>query len=207
MATFEEQMKEWMAEGRKRFEEMQVQFSLGKMDATDAFEKQKDFLKNAATQWKENLDKATDVAEEQGTKLKSKLDELMLQLNLGKAEGKEQFEEQKKKIEAALHEVYEASKKAYNENHDKLVKLFDSNAHAFKTGIEIIQLQFALAKMDVKEDMEKAGKEIGKKMEELSSHYAELQKNAMHTIEDWNKQMIEGYHKIQDWMKDFVKSK
>ena len=37
--SFEEQFKNWISEWKTRLEEMQVQFSLGKMDAIEAFEK------------------------------------------------------------------------------------------------------------------------------------------------------------------------
>ena len=205
MATFEDQWKQWMAEGRKRFEEMQVQFSLGKMDAADAFEKQKDFLRGAVSNWKQELDKATDVAEEHAQKLKASLEELQVQLNLGKAEGREKFEEQRKKIDLAMQEVYAAGKKAYHNNYDNMMHLFDSNAQAFKTGIEIIQLQFALVKMDVKEDAEKLRKELNEKMHELSEKYNEVQKAAVKNIEEWNKHLKEGYDKMSHWVSDFLK--
>ncbi len=205
--TLENQLKNWIDQGRKYVEDMQAQMAEGKMNAADAFEKQKAFLKTSINTWKEHIDKTTDAAEESATKMKAKLDELMIQLNLGKAEGQEQFEEQKKKIETALQEAYETAKKTYNNNHDKLVRLFESHAQAYKTGIEISQLQFTLAKMQGKENWEKTSKEISQKMKELLTHYTYMQKSAIENMEEWNNQIVEGFHKMQNWLKDFVKPK
>ena len=105
----EEQFKQTFNTWKTSLEDMRMQFSLGKMDAVDAFEKQKVQLRSMIESMKTNLDKATDIAEENGTKLRSKLEELNLQLNLGKADGKDMFDEQRKKIDVALQEVFSSS--------------------------------------------------------------------------------------------------
>ncbi|MFN4993421.1 MAG: hypothetical protein ACK5FU_02065 [Bacteroidota bacterium] len=79
--SFEEQFKNWISEWKTRLEEMQVQFSLGKMDAIEAFEKQKDYLRSLVHMLKENIDKSTDMAEETATKVKASLEELQLQVH------------------------------------------------------------------------------------------------------------------------------
>ena len=86
-----EQMKQFAADWQKRMEEMQMQFSLGKMDAVDAFEKQKEQYRNSLVTLKDNLDKATDMAEDKLAEMKVKIEELRLQLALGKADGMDAF--------------------------------------------------------------------------------------------------------------------
>lgn len=54
---FNEQMKQFVSDWQKRLEEMQLQFSLGKMDAGDAFEGQKTHFRNMLETMKQNLDK------------------------------------------------------------------------------------------------------------------------------------------------------
>jgi hypothetical protein len=201
--TFEEQFKNWIAEWKTRLEEMQVQFSLGKMDAAEAFEKQKDNLRNLVNMLKDNIEKSTEMAEETATKVLASLEELQLQLNLGKAEGKDAFEAQRKKIEAALHEVYINSKTAYGNNFNYMMKLFDNNAQAFKTGLEIVQLQFALLKMDVKDDSEKLRKEMQHKMHDFYNYAEKAQQITKENIEQWNNQLHEGYEKMRNWMNEF----
>ena len=203
--NYEEQIKTWMADWRKRFEDMQVQFSLGKMDATDAFEKQKDLLRNAIVEWKSNLEKAGDKADTTMNDMKGKMEELLLQLNLGKAEGKELFEEQRKKIEAALHEIKTSGSTMYHEKFNEMMQVFDASSKAFKTGLEILQLQFSLAKMDAKVDVSEIQAQVKAKMNEISQSFGDMQKVGMQNLEAWNKQMQEGYDKFktmtEDWMK------
>ena len=203
--NYEEQIKTWMADWRKRFEDMQVQFSLGKMDATDAFEKQKDLLRNAIVEWKSNLDKAGDKTDATVNEMKAKMEELLLQLNLGKAEGKELFEEQRKKIEAALHEIKTSGSTMYHEKFNDMMQVFDTSSKAFKAGLEILQLQFSLAKMDAKVDVAEVQAQVKAKMNEITQSFTDMQKLGMQNLEAWNKQMQDGYEKLktmtEDWMK------
>ncbi len=201
----EEQVKKFAADWQKRIEELQTQFALGKMDAADAFEKQKDHLRSMVTGFKEQLDKSTDMAEEKLAALKGKLEELKVQLNLGKAEGTEAFELQKKKIEIAMHEVYVAGKEAFHKNYGQFLQLFDNNAQAFKTGLEIVKLQFSLGKMDAKEEAENARKEINEKMQELGENFKKTQQTAMQNIEEFNKQMKDGFEKMKSFAEGWMK--
>ena len=201
----EEQFKQTFNTWKTSLEDMRMQFSLGKMDAVDAFEKQKVQLRSMIESMKTNLDKATDIAEENGTKLRSKLEELNLQLNLGKADGKDMFDEQRKKIDVALQEVFSAGKHAYHGNYGYMMELFENNTKAIKAGLEIAQLQFALAKMEVKEEADKARKEIEEKITELQTSAEKAQELTKENMEQWSKQMKEGFAKMSDWMTGYIK--
>jgi hypothetical protein len=201
----EEQFKQMFDTWKTSLEEMRVQFSLGKMDAGEAFEKQKGQLRNMIETLKTNADKATDIAEENVTKLKAKLEELNLQLNLGKAETADVFEAQRKKIDLALQEVFAAGKLAYHGNYGYMMELFENNSKAIKTGLEIAQLQFKLAQMEAKDGAEAAKKEIQEKLTELQSAAEKAKDLTKENLEQWGKQMKEGMEKMNDWMSSFVK--
>lgn len=201
---FEKQFKTWLTEWKLRFEEMQVQFNLGKMDAADAFEKQKDKLKEFITAYKETLDKQTASAEDFTNKLRPKLDELWLQLNLGKAETRDIFETQRKKIESALHEIYTLGKESYDKNFNYAINIFDNNTQAFKTTLEILQLQYNLMKMDLRDGADEARKELNTKVNDF---FAQAEKNQQLTVENinhFNKQLRENYDKMNNWLKSFI---
>jgi hypothetical protein len=201
----EEQFKQMFSTWKTSLEEMRVQFSLGKMDAGEAFEKQKGQLRNMVETLKVNADKATDIAEENVTKLRAKLEELNLQLNLGKAETADVFEAQRKKIDLALQEVFAAGKLAYHGNYGYMMELFENNSKAIKTGLEIAQLQFNLAQMEAKDGAEAAKKEIQEKLTELQSAAEKAKDLTKENLEQWGKQMKEGMEKMSDWMSSFVK--
>ncbi|MDZ4669158.1 MAG: hypothetical protein SGJ00_14920 [bacterium] len=200
-----DQMKQLVSDWQKRMEEMQAQFTSGKVDAVEAFEKQKEHYRNSLVTIKENLEKGTDMAEEKLAEMKSKLEDLRLQLTLGKADGMDAFEEQKKKIEIAMHELYIAGKANYNEAYAKSLNLLDQNAEAFKTGLEIVKLQFSLAKMDAKDGLAEKQKEIGEKLVELNQHYKTMQTTAKENMELMNSQLRENFEKMkafaEGWMK------
>lgn len=203
--SFDDMFKNMMNEWRTRVDELKVQLNLGKMDAAEAFEKQKDHLKDFINQAKQNIDKGTDMAEENVNALRAKLDELRVQLSLGKADTLEAFEAQRKKIEPALHEVYAAGKKAFNTGFEQGSKLFDHQAELFKTGLEVLQLQFALGKMEAKDEAEKLRKDINQKMEEMQVKAKEFQHSAMQNMEEWSNMAKENMEKFRNWMQDVMK--
>lgn len=84
-----------------------------------------------------------------------------------------------------------------------MMKLFDNNAQAFKIGLEIVHLQFTLLKMDVKGDSEKLRKEMQHKMYDFYNYAEKAQQITKENIEQWNKQLHEGYEKMRKWMNDF----
>ena len=56
--SIEDQMSHWMNEWNKKLEEMRGQFSSGKMDAAEAFEKQKEQMRSHIQEWKTKADGA-----------------------------------------------------------------------------------------------------------------------------------------------------
>lgn len=200
-----EQMKAKMADWQKQFEDMRTQFASGKMDAVEAFEKQKSHLRDAITTLKANTEKATDLTEEQLTKLKARMEELQVQLTLGKADGMDAFHEQKKKIEHAMESLKQEGKEAYNKGFEQAMELYDHNATAFKTGLEILKLQFALGKMDAKDNVEELKAELNTKMNEMQNIMQEGQKIMTSQMQEWNKQWQDGYEKMKNWADQWSK--
>lgn len=203
--NFNEQTKQFMADWQKRLEEMQLQFSLGKMDAVEAFEKQKEHYKTMLHAFKENLDKGVTLSEEKMAEMKEKIETLRLQLSLGKADGMDAFEEQKKKIELAMHEFYVASKTNFNDAYQKSLTMFEHNANAFKTGLEIVKLQFSLGKMELNDELKEKQKEIGEKMGDLSNHFKAMQETATENLEEMNNQLKENFEKMKSFAESWFK--
>lgn len=194
---FNDQMKQFMTNWQQRLQDLQVQFSLGKMDAADAFEKQKDQMRGYLNTMKENIDKATNLTEEKATEMRARFEELRVQLALGKADGLDAFEDQRKRIETAMNEFYAAGKRNFNEAYQRGIDLFDQNATAFKTGLEIVKLQYALAKMDAKDDVAEQQKAIGEKITELNQQYLQMQKSAIDNMEEMNRQLRDNFEKMR----------
>lgn len=200
-----DQLKDFANSWQQRLEEMQLQFSLGKMDASETFEKQKDQLRGMLVSMKENIDKANDLAEDKATEMRTKLEELRLQLALGKADGMEAFELQRKKIELAMHEFYQAGKQQFSSNYEKGLEMFDRQSEAFKTGLDIVKIQYNLAKMDAKDEAEEKKKELNEKIVELNNQFKTMQATAMENMEDMNRQLRENFEKMKVYAEGWFK--
>jgi hypothetical protein len=85
------------------------------------------------------------------------------------------------------------------------MNVYDHNAKAFKTGIEIVQLQYALAKMDAKDDAEKIRKELTEKTNEMNALFTQGQQMFVAQMEEWNKQWQAGFDKMKDWAQQWSK--
>ncbi|MBU3662128.1 MAG: hypothetical protein FGM41_02895 [Bacteroidetes bacterium] len=200
-----DQMKDFVNNWQARLEEMQMQFSLGKMDATEAFEKQKDQLRGMLVGMKDNLDKATDMAEDKTTEMRTKLEELRVQLALGKADGMDAFEAQRKQIELAMHELYVAGKHSFSSNYEKGLEMFDRQSEAFKTGLDIVKIQYSLAKMDAKDEAEEKRKELNDKIVELNNQFKGMQQTAMDNMEEMNRQLRDNFEKMKVYAEGWFK--
>lgn len=200
----ENELKEWFTKWKAAFESMQVQFSLGKMDAADAFEENKNKLKDLVVQFKHYLDSGIDASEAYVQKLKGLFDELLVQLNLGKADTADAFMQQKQKIEHLLNEIYNESKQIYHRNVNYAFNLFDNNAQAFKSVIEMLQLQYNLFKMDAKDEAEEARKKINEKMNEFFVAADKIKDLTIENMEEFNKSLRENYGKLNSWLSDWL---
>jgi|688.fasta_scaffold91883_4 hypothetical protein len=198
-SNYQNQLNEWMSDWKKKFEEMQEQLSSGKVDAVEMFEKQKEQMRSALHTLKLNVDKVTDAGEEQMKNMKTRIEELQLQLSLGKAEGYDLFREQKKKIEEAVEEMNRAGKAIYHQGFEQGMEVFEHNSKAFKTGLEIVQLQYALAKMDLKDDAVRLRGELNEKMKEMQDIYGQGQKMLAEQMKEWNQLWQDGYNKMKTW--------
>jgi hypothetical protein len=126
-------------------------------------------------------------------------------LGQGKVVGMEAFEAQKEKIETAMQDFYELGKKNFSEAYQKSLTMFDHNAEAFKTGLEIVKLQFSLAKMDAKDEMADKTKAIGEKMTELNQQFKTIQDEAKNNLEEMNQQLRNNFEKMKAYAEGWMK--
>lgn len=101
---------DYVADGMRKsaieLEKFQVQASLGKLEAMDAYESLKEKYKHYTHEIKDKAEHGREKLKD----LQAKFQDLQVQLALGKAETIEMFEEQRKKILLAIHEVQVAIK-------------------------------------------------------------------------------------------------
>lgn len=106
-STFFEKISSGLKKAQIEIEELAVQYSLGKAEAVDKFEAIKKEVNTKSIEWKEKYSKLEELGKEKSIELKTKLETLQVQLALGKAEAKEIYAEQKKKILNSIRDIEE----------------------------------------------------------------------------------------------------
>ncbi len=175
-----EKISAGLKKAQKEIEEFALQASLGKAEAGDKFEELKGEFREKAGEWKQFFSNLKSSNQEKADKLKSQLDELQLQLSLGKADAKDYFFEQRKKILNALHEL----ESGLNDNPELNERMneFKSEIEKFKLKLNILELQFELkafkGKEKMKEAMDVAGIEIDKLLMKAELQWDEAKKKS-----------------------------
>lgn len=101
-----------------KLEELRLQLALGEMDAADEFEELKKRSRKHFDAFKRNLGKVEQ--SEAVMKLRTTLEELRVQLALGKAETKDAFDKQKAKLKRLMAKVKQEARKITQEHKDDL---------------------------------------------------------------------------------------
>lgn len=134
-------------------------------EAGNRFEMLKTDFKESLTAMESKLAMVLSADDARWTELRQKIDELKLQLALGKAESLEVFEEQQKKIQlqwsilkANLEKIPE-----YNLLQDEVKSAFND----WRVRLEIIKIQFSLGKMELKDNIRDISNDLGKELDHL----------------------------------------
>lgn len=134
-------------------------------EAGNRFEVLKTDFKESLTVMESKLAMVLSADDARWTELRQKMDELKLQLALGKAESLEVFEEQQKKIQlqwsilkANLEKIPE-----YNSLQDEVKSAFND----WRVRLEIIKIQFSLGKMELKDNIRDISNDLGKELDHL----------------------------------------
>ena len=146
-------------------EEFRLQAALGKADALDVYEDAKKKFSKFVHEAKSDAEDVKDIAKGKSIQLKYLLETLQVQLALGKAEGKEAFETQRKKITKALVELetFIKKNKAANEYYTKLLLELGK----FRIKLDILKLRYELNKLEARLKFSDTKKDLTKKLADV----------------------------------------
>jgi hypothetical protein len=134
-------------------------------EAANRFEVLKADFRESLTAIEQKLGSVLRPDDARLAELKQKMDELRLQLALGKAESLEKFEEQQKKIQ--LHwSILKANLEKmpeYNSLQDEVKSAFNE----WRVRLEMIKIQFSLGKMELKDNLKEISNDLGKELDHL----------------------------------------
>lgn len=172
-------------------EEFRVQAALGKAEAHDAFEAAKKnlrlFMHEAQQRFSASQQSVNDIA----TGLQAAIETLQVQLALGKADTRDLFEAQRKKITHALHAL-----ETYIENNAFAAEYKESvnrEIQKFKIKLEILKLRYELNSIAAHEEFQQKKEQFSKKLEELADNLRAKEKKAEKRWENFKEDIAEAY--------------
>ena len=181
-------------------EEFRLQAALGKAEAHDAFEGAKKKFNTFVHEAKLKLDNAKDVVKERSVQLKTLLETLQVQLALGKAETKEVFEEQRKKIAHALNELETLIKK--NKTTDEFYTRLQMEVEKFKIKLDILKLRYDLNKLEARNEFEEKKVDFSQKLSDLKKRLEKKEGEVQDKWEHFRTEITDAYSHLK---KAFVK--
>lgn len=146
-------------------EEFRLQAALGKAEAHDVFEDAKKKFNKILHESIIKIDSAKVEVKEKSTQLKTLLETLQVQLALGKAEGKEAFEAQRKKIDRALNEVESFLKRNKTANEYSAKVLLELGK--FRIKLDILKLRYELNKLQARIKFNEKKKDLTKRLSDI----------------------------------------
>ncbi|MEM7373887.1 MAG: hypothetical protein AAF587_35015 [Bacteroidota bacterium] len=199
-------LEKWASE----LDELEIQISLGEEEYVDAFEEQKSkflqFAESTADAINQQVEKYG--VSEKADSLVGKLDELRLQLALGKADSKDAFEEQREKIEGKLSDcssAYEEYKQLAGEKADEWGDAFSKQLESFQTKMDVFRLHFALGSADAQEEWKEKKKEFKTQIADLRQKAEKRGEKQVEEAEEKWEEVKDDLSEAYDHMKSALK--
>lgn len=137
-------------------------------------------------------------------KARQSLDELRVQLALGKAESKEALDDQKHKLDQALHEVesrYSSLKDGADDDFHKWTAEFGEWKEKLQTRMDITRLQYSLGKAEAKEEMEKKRQDLSHRLNSMKTTLDKIEGKGEDKVEEFTKELSESYSHFKNAVK------
>lgn len=144
-------------------EELRVQLSLGKMEARDLFEQNKKKFQTSVQELKQHIQELKKDPEV--LVVLNKLEHFQVQLELGKSEAKQFFEQHYAQLSNTLNELEKEirSNPTLNEHYARL----HLEVAKFKLKLELFALHFKLKKLSIEYDFEKIKSHMHSRLSEF----------------------------------------
>jgi hypothetical protein len=199
-------MNSFLKKWNEELEDLEVNISLGEEEYMEAYETQKANFMAFLDRSAKSIDDLH--LEEKAMPIRTKLDELRVQLALGKAESKEAFEKQQKNLTELMHkagEAYEEAKTDAGEKSSELANSFKEQAEHFRTKLDMFRLHFHLGSADASDEMKEKKNELQEKVRDLKAKASEKAEEMGDEADDKWDEVKEELGEAYDHMKGALK--
>ncbi len=198
MTTIVETPVNWKETWKERLDTLRVKLELGKMDLRVEIEGLEEDLKGYFARLKAQL-KLYVKHHEKARLLVGRLEELELQLALGKADGEDQLYLEIRKLRDKMHAIkwdaLDWLKEVKDENVEELKELIEDEMEFYTAQLEMINVQLHLGKAEAKEKWDELRKVMTRKLHALRGR---LESEAEGKYEDLKKDMAARLRKWAD---------
>lgn len=150
---------------QQEIDELALQLSLGKAEVKDKFEEIKNDFRNKVGELKSLM--ANPSENFLSPEVKAKIEELEVQLMLGKAESKDLFEKQTKNILKALTNLEEYTRQNWHKINAP--DFFMHEAEQFKLKMEVLRLRLKLKTFDIRDEYRTNMQTVRREIKKLAS--------------------------------------
>lgn len=207
-----EQAKDKLNSIKSEIEALEVQLALGKAEAVKEFESQKAAFNQKLDEAKVLVDELAEKGKGKVGELKTYMEELQVQLALGKAESVEVYKEQEHKMQEALTAFRAKAKETFEETSQEgetkvkeLMSLVEVQSGEFKTKMDMYRVQLALGEKEAREELEKLRKEFITNAREIGAKIDEQIDQLEDKAEDLGEEIAEKFYEMRKSFLDLFK--
>lgn len=162
----------WVEDWKKRLDTLKVKLELGKMDLNEGVEDLERDLRDYLAKIQTNVDGLVDKSP-RAKELKGRLDEMIVQLNLAKADGKEALERETRKLRDKLHawkwDTIDWLEEKADERADKVKDALENELEFYTAQLELLNVRAHLGRSDARDKWDDLREKLGIKLQELRS--------------------------------------
>ncbi|HMT28199.1 MAG TPA: hypothetical protein PKD91_02855 [Bacteroidia bacterium] len=189
--SFKDKLGKLITKAETELDELRVKISLGKMNGADLFEDMKKELRESFHEISGELkSESKEIAES----VKSNIEELQLQLALGKAEALDAYEEQKSKINKSINSIEHDIRNTKNElSYDARLKI-QNELEKFRLKMEVLQIRYELGRLDLKDNVETKKQKFKKEFDQLLDT---LKEETSEKVEEYGENLKNAYDALR----------
>lgn len=162
----------WIEEWKTRLDTLKVKLELGKMDLHEGVEELEKDLRMYLAKMQTQIDALVD-KNPKAKAIKARLDEMILQLNLAKAEGKDALERETRKLRDRLHawkwDTIDWLEEKADERADKVRAALENELEFYTAQLELLNVRAHLGRSDARDKWDDLRDKLGVKLQELRS--------------------------------------
>lgn len=183
---------------------LEAQFELTRDKALDRVENQKQHYRDVLQRMKSKIENSTDIADNIKSKISTQIDEMQVQLALGKAEAKDAFEDQKNKIQAAIADFEKHIDKSIDAMDKKMDSALDvviqetvKAANKLDAELEAMQAHYEIEKAKARETYDTKKSEITSRISQFMGEIKDKKQLASDKASTFEKDMSAGFANIK----------